>query len=209
MEEQTKPKKERPKLKCEHCGAEVTRGFFKKHQQRPGCVSARNTKVMERRGWKRAPDTDLIVKILQAAGAPMEQHPTGHGEGEGWGRDKKKSVLKTERWCPAWLTDLFRPISPWKLLENNGTRITEEEGVRLYSRIVRDMCSAPDQREAMDAILTLAGEEGIRGLVFTSRLRAEKLREEARKLREEAEKKEKEADVIDPPEQEEVAYDVA
>ncbi len=186
----------KPKTKCQHCGAEVSRGFLPSHQKRPGCVAEKNRRMMERRGMRIITD-DMLIRVAQGAGLTMEHQPTKHGE-IGSGRTKKKSALLFEHWAPSWYYEVFGSAGSWELRRMGKDTVNVDEGVKLYIPIVQEAATSPEQQEALIAMHAMSGIEGVKSLVFTSRLRATKLRKEAEDFREKAKALEAEAEGLDP-----------
>jgi hypothetical protein len=190
-------KKAKPKVECQFCRAEVSRGFLRSHQRRPGCVAARNTLVMERRGWRVIGEEELVV-MAKAAGVGPESHETDHGPENYGSRSGKKSMLKRQNWVPAWFAQIFGTAGTWKLREHNGTSISMEEVRTLYVPLMAEAAKSKEQQEALLAMHALSGIDGVKTLVFTSQMRASKLRKEAEELREKAREKEMAAEALDP-----------
>ncbi len=172
---------------CVRCGARIsTRSSFADHWKTATCKAAYLRGQLRESGLTTFHD-DFTRRVLQGAGVETRREETGEPR-----RGRKKGP-ESESWAPAWMVEALS--SYWVLTNGFST----DEVVPFYVRMIKQMATNEEYREAVNAVVALNGKEGLRNFVLDARFRASKLRKEAAELSARVARLVEEADSIDPP----------
>lgn len=184
-------------VKCPHCNAEVSRGFFRSHQLRPDCLAAKNTKHMERHGYVRCwTPTEEILNLNPRAFEFVRMSPTAVLDADR--RTGLKKRLQSEAWIPGWLGELFSGLNcGWRSQWMEGWDGDSNLPKQGYADLIASLHD-PAIRESVEGVFRMGGVPALRALVITNQLRAERLRKKAADLIEGANKLLAEAEALYP-----------
>jgi outer membrane PBP1 activator LpoA protein len=190
--------KAKERMTCKHCGAEFNRGWKRNHERRPDCTAARNQKLATARGLVMIQKYSFAKAIVDAVdGTKLDAPLLQYLETEVVTSKKKKSISR-QWWGPVWLSMFDVYSTSRDKLTNGGGSASEKEAAVLYAPIVLAAFNDPAKAAALQSIYDLGGCEGIATLIFTSKHKAMKLREEAAQLDARAAKLRAEALELDP-----------
>lgn len=176
------------RVECEHCDAEVVKGYLRRHQRTPACVASKAAKEMKASGKRRV--VGVLYQICRKAGIEVVEARTEATKGS-------KSI-RTSLWAPAWVFDVLGNVDYYSIVIKPFEN--EEQAAELLAPIFAEAATSPEKRIALDAIKRLSGAEGVVALAATPRVRAERLRREASQLSQRASELLRQAEEIDPSE---------